>query len=150
MSLIHTPCSSLQHVRSLLSLLCPHRSFPGDGFPFSCSRSYRLVTIPQITHCSNSVTPRLVAISHQSPIVVTAVPGLEITLQPTIGELDSYGLIHVWRLSGERTGPVSRLKLKLYSYRRSVGQFVLVSCPFGSGDQMLHFFEWQLLFCFFM
>jgi hypothetical protein len=56
LSLIHTVCSSLQHVLSLLSLLCLHQSLPGDGFQecllLPCSCSYRLATVPQLTHCS--------------------------------------------------------------------------------------------------
>jgi hypothetical protein len=31
LTLIHTLCSSLQHVRSLLNLLCLHQLLPGDG-----------------------------------------------------------------------------------------------------------------------
>jgi hypothetical protein len=48
----HTLCSSLQHVLSLLSLLCFHQLLPGDGSQqcplLPCSRSYRLVTVPQL------------------------------------------------------------------------------------------------------
>jgi hypothetical protein len=57
LSLIQTLCSSLQHVLSLLSLLCLHQSLPGDGSQecplLPCSRSYRLATFPRPTHCSN-------------------------------------------------------------------------------------------------
>jgi hypothetical protein len=47
----------LQHVLSLLSLLSFHQSLPGDGPQhcpqLPCSRSYRLATVPQLTHCSD-------------------------------------------------------------------------------------------------
>jgi hypothetical protein len=46
----HTICSSLQHVVSLLNLLCLYQSLPEDGFQqcplFPCSPSYRLTTVP--------------------------------------------------------------------------------------------------------
>jgi hypothetical protein len=54
LSLIHTLFSSLLHILSLLSLLCLHQSLPCDGSEqcllLSCSRSYRLATVPQLTH----------------------------------------------------------------------------------------------------
>jgi hypothetical protein len=57
-SLIHTLCSSLQHILSLLSLLCLHQSLSGDDGSqpcplLACSRCYRLANVPQLTHCSS-------------------------------------------------------------------------------------------------
>jgi hypothetical protein len=50
--LIHKLCSSLQHVLSLLSLYF-HQSLPDDGSQqcpmLPCSRSYWLVTVPQLS-----------------------------------------------------------------------------------------------------
>jgi hypothetical protein len=41
-------------------------------------------------------------------------------------------------------------KFKFYCDQRSVSQFVFVSGPFGADDQILHFFQWQLLSFFFV
>jgi hypothetical protein len=53
-SLIHTHTSSLQHLLSLLSLLCLHQSLPGDRSKqcplLACSRSYQLASHSQLTH----------------------------------------------------------------------------------------------------
>jgi hypothetical protein len=47
-------CSLLQEILSVLSLQCLHQSLPGDGSQqcplLPCSRSYGLVTVPQLTH----------------------------------------------------------------------------------------------------
>jgi hypothetical protein len=54
LSLIHSRCRSLQHVLSLLSLLC-HQPLLGGGSQqcplLPCSRSYRVATVSQLTHC---------------------------------------------------------------------------------------------------
>jgi hypothetical protein len=42
LSLIHTLCSSLQHVLSLLSLLCLHQSLSGNGFRHHRSLNFRV------------------------------------------------------------------------------------------------------------
>jgi hypothetical protein len=77
LSLIHTLRSSLQHALSVLSLLYVHRLSPGNGFQRRSILSFR-VQVPLLTgDCltTNSVhqlTPRLAAISHQSPTLLTA------------------------------------------------------------------------------
>jgi hypothetical protein len=62
LSLIHILCSSLQHVLSLLSLLC-HQSLPGDRSHqcplLPCLRYYQLATLPQITHTLLTAVSRL-------------------------------------------------------------------------------------------
>jgi hypothetical protein len=72
LSLIHTLCSSLQHILRLFNLLCLYQLLPGDG------SSDSMLTFLPAGDCltTNSLlqpTPRLVAISHQSPTLLTAI-----------------------------------------------------------------------------
>jgi hypothetical protein len=118
--LIHTLCSSPQHVQSVLSLLYLHQLLPGNGFQCrsflgfhvyvlmgwqlfhnsfiaptdymftslwagncftthslhqltTCLRPYGPATVSQLIHCTNWLTRRLAAISHQPPTLLTAV-----------------------------------------------------------------------------
>jgi hypothetical protein len=99
-SLIQTLCSSLQHALCLLSLLCLHQSsgnaFQWQTFPFlwvlelSLCLSYQLLTATahkdwtaavlkvtnSLTHSLHWLTPRLVAISHQSPTLLAVISRL--------------------------------------------------------------------------
>jgi hypothetical protein len=73
LSLIHLLCSSIQHVISLLSLLC-HQLLPGDESEQCslrpCSCSYRLATLSQLTDCSNCPAYNISArIAHKTSFI---------------------------------------------------------------------------------
>jgi hypothetical protein len=62
------------------------------------------------------------------------------------------GLIGLWWMYSNPS-PHAISRSRSYCYIVTVGQSASLSwcrAPFGAGDQMLHFFEWQLLFYFFM
>jgi hypothetical protein len=84
LSLVHTICSSLQHVLILLSVLFVHRLLSGNGYRCRRSLNFRLhgfmssLAVAYLTSLTNqftplySLTPRLTAISHQPPTLLTA------------------------------------------------------------------------------
>jgi hypothetical protein len=90
--LIHTLCSSLQHVLSLLSPLCRHQSLSdnsinmqkipqilGSHFMSSLAVPYPTAASGLTSLASNCRTPRLGAISHYLPSLLTAVSRLHRT-----------------------------------------------------------------------
>jgi hypothetical protein len=71
--------NSLQNVRSLLSLLYLHRLSPGNGFQRRSFLSFHVHFLTDRQPSHNSLlrlTPRLAAISHQLPTLLTAVSTL--------------------------------------------------------------------------
>jgi hypothetical protein len=60
LSLIHTLCSSLQHVLSLLSLLCLHQALSGSGFQTRISINFRVQGfMPSLAVAYLTATPEL-------------------------------------------------------------------------------------------
>jgi hypothetical protein len=71
--------NSLQHARRLLSLLYLHRLSPGNGFQRRSFLSFHVHVLTGRRPSHNSLlqlTPRLAAISHQLPTLLTAVSTL--------------------------------------------------------------------------
>jgi hypothetical protein len=78
LSLIYTLYNSLQHAQSLLNLLCLHRLSPSNSFQHRSFLRGSVFTSLLAGECltTNSLfqlTPRLAAISHQPPAVLTGV-----------------------------------------------------------------------------
>jgi hypothetical protein len=127
---------------------------PGTGFPFR--RLLRLAGLRR--RCSNppphwtasfkkvKVTLRLTV----SQSVCLDVEPLLVLMTRCLLLFDDYCCVFMGRPLWREVWSVDKIKIKLYCDRRSVGQFVLMSCPFWSGSPDVKFFEWQLLIYFFM